>query len=146
MVTFSNFVAKSNGDIWVTILVNTRIMENFAGENIDSPVKECSYNILCIHDAMDVIGGRWKVSIIACLCYHPMRYSELLREVKGISGKMLSRELKDMEINQLISRTVTNTQPLSVVYELTEYGQTLRELTLTISNWGRNHRKKIIEK
>nr|WP_267402824.1 MULTISPECIES: helix-turn-helix domain-containing protein [unclassified Chryseobacterium] len=114
-------------------------------ENNNNPVKECSYNILCIHDAMDVIGGRWKVSIIACLCFQPMRYSELLREVKGISGKMLSRELKDMEINQLISRTVIDTQPMSVVYDLTEYGKTLKDLTLTIANWGRNHRKKIIE-
>lgn len=144
VVTFSNFVTKSNGDIQVTIFIKYRIMENSIDKNSDGPVKECSYNILCIHDAMDVIGGRWKVSIIACLCYQPMRYSELLREVKGISGKMLSRELKDMEINQLISRTVIDTQPTAVVYDLTEYGKTLKELTLTIADWGRNHRRKII--
>ncbi|WP_346659705.1 helix-turn-helix domain-containing protein [Chryseobacterium sp. GM_Chr_2] len=137
-------MTKSNGDIRVTILIKYRIIGNM-DENNNNPVKECSYNILCIHDAMDVIGGRWKVSIIACLCFQPMRYSELLREVKGISGKMLSRELKDMEINQLISRTVIDTQPMSVVYDLTEYGKTLKDLTLTIANWGRNHRKKIIE-
>ncbi len=137
-------MTKSNGDIRVAILIKYRIIGNM-DENNNNPVKECSYNILCIHDAMDVIGGRWKVSIIACLCFQPMRYSELLREIKGISGKMLSRELKDMEINQLISRTVIDTQPMSVVYDLTEYGKTLKDLTLTIANWGRNHRKKIIE-
>ncbi|MEN4761154.1 helix-turn-helix domain-containing protein [Chryseobacterium sp. C39-AII1] len=106
-------------------------------ENNNNPVKECSYNILCIHDAMDVIGGRWKVSIIACLCFQPMRYSELLREVKGISGKMLSRELKDMEINQMISRTVIDTRPMSVVYDLTEYGKTLKDFDLDNCKLGK---------
>jgi len=72
-----------------------------------------------------------------------MRYSELLREVEGISGKMLSRELKELEINQLIVRKVSNTQPITVQYQLTEYGETLKQLTLTIADWGLNHRKQI---
>lgn len=106
--------------------------------------KVCRYNIRAIHDTMDVIGGKWKISIIACLCFEPMRYSELLREIEGISGKMLSRELKDLEINDLIIRKELNTNPISVVYELSEYGESLKELTLTIANWGNNHREKII--
>lgn len=113
-------------------------------ENTENAVKSCGHNILCIHDTMDVIGGRWKISIIACLCYRPMRFSELLREVKGISGKVLSRELKDLETNQLINRMITTTQPIAVTYELTDYGRTLQDLTLTIAAWGAKHRKKII--
>ncbi|HDZ13585.1 hypothetical protein LCGC14_1216240 [marine sediment metagenome] len=110
------------------------------------PVKECSQTILAIHDVMDLLNGKWKVSIIACLCYSKMRYSELLREVKGISGRMLSRELKELEMNQLITRAVLNTQPVTVEYEITEYGSTLKNLTTTIAEWGISHRKKIIAK
>lgn len=109
-------------------------------------IKECGQTILAIHDTMDVLNGKWKVSIIACLCYKPMRYSELLREVKGISGKVLSRELKDLEINLLIERKVLQSKPISVQYEITEYGSSLKELTQVIANWGLNHRKKIINK
>lgn len=106
--------------------------------------KTCHYNIRAIHDTMDVIGGKWKISIIACLCFQPMRYSELLREIEGISGKMLSRELKDLEINELIIRKELDTNPISVFYELSEYGESLKPLTLTIASWGISHREKII--
>ncbi|MBU2973762.1 winged helix-turn-helix transcriptional regulator [Zobellia sp. B3R18] len=110
------------------------------------PIKECSQTILAIHDVMDILNGKWKISIIACLCYKKMRYSELLREVKGISGRMLSRELKELEMNQLIIRNVLNTQPVTVEYEITEYGSTLKNLTNTIAEWGIKHRKRIIGK
>lgn len=106
--------------------------------------KLCRSNIRAIHDAFDVIGGKWKISIVSCLTFQPMRYSELLREVEGISGKMLSRELKELELNQIITREVLCTHPITVRYQLTEYGHTLEPLTLTIANWGLNHRKKII--
>lgn len=110
------------------------------------PIKECSQTILAIHDVMDLLNGKWKVSIIACLCYKKMRYSELLREVKGISGRMLSRELKELEMNQLITRMVLDSQPVTVEYEITEYGSTLKNLTGTIAEWGITHRKRIIGK
>lgn len=111
-----------------------------------NPIKECSQAILAIHDVMDILNGKWKVSIIACLCYKKMRYSELLREVKGISGRMLSRDLKELEMNQLITRTVLNTQPVTIEYEITEYGATLKKLTSTIAEWGLIHRNRIIGK
>lgn len=109
-------------------------------------IKECGQTILAIHDVMDLLNGKWKVSIIACLCYKKMRYSELLREVKGISGRMLSRELKELEINELITRNVLNTQPVTVEYEITEYGSTLKSLTSTIAEWGIEHRRRIMGK
>lgn len=106
--------------------------------------KECAGTILAIHDVMDLLNGKWKLSIIACLCYEKMRYSDLLKEVKGISGKMLSRDLKELEGNQLITRTVLNTQPITVVYEITEYGGTLKNVTSVIADWGLKHRKRIM--
>ena len=107
-------------------------------------VKNCGQKILAIQDTMEILNGKWKMSIIACLCYQPMRYSELLKEVKGISGKMLSRELKDLEVNELIDRNVLNTAPVAVEYRITNYGQTLKALTSTIADWGSIHRQRII--
>ncbi|MBW2960589.1 winged helix-turn-helix transcriptional regulator [Mesonia aestuariivivens] len=108
-----------------------------------SALKTCSQKIRAIHDTMDVLSGKWKVSIIACLCFQPMRYSDLLREVQGISGKMLSRELKDLEMNKLILRKVLDTKPVSISYEITEYGKSLKQLTSVIAEWGLNHREEI---
>jgi DNA-binding HxlR family transcriptional regulator len=105
---------------------------------------DCCQTIRAIHDVMDIVGGKWKISIIACLCFSNMRFSDLLREVEGISGKVLSRELKDLEINLLISRTVKDTQPITVEYAITDYGRTLKEMTNVIAHWGINHRKKIM--
>ncbi|OXA93871.1 transcriptional regulator [Flavobacterium hercynium] len=110
----------------------------------DGVIKECAQAILAINDTMDVLNGRWKVSIIACLCYRPMRFSELLKEVVGISGKMLSRELKDLEMNDLISRKVLNTAPVAVEYSITDYGESLKGLTEKIAEWGFTHRKRVI--
>jgi DNA-binding HxlR family transcriptional regulator len=109
-------------------------------------IKECAQSIIAIHDVMDILNGKWKVSIIACLCYEKMRYTDLLKEVKGISGKMLSRDLKELEANLLITRTVLNTQPITVEYEITEYGSTLKNVTNVIAAWGFEHRKKIMAK
>jgi DNA-binding HxlR family transcriptional regulator len=106
---------------------------------------DCAKKIKAIDDTMYILGGKWKVSIIARLCYKPMRYSELLKNIKGISGKMLSRELQELEINGLINREVLTTKPLSVSYRISEHGKTLRLLTNSISEWGLLHREKILK-
>lgn len=110
----------------------------------DITLKECRQTILAIHDTMEILSGKWKVSIIACLCFHPMRYSELLKEIQGVSGKMLSRELKELEVNGLIERNVLATSPVTVEYKIAGYGASLKSLTQTIAEWGLNHRDRII--
>lgn len=62
-----------------------------------------------------------------------------------ISGKILSRELKEMEINHLVTRTVLDIKPITVEYQLTEYGQTLKPVIEKLADWGINHRRKIAE-
>lgn len=59
---------------------------------------------------------------------------------------MLSKELKELEINQLIRRTVLDTQPITVQYELTEHGDTLQTIISNLEEWGVAHRKTIVEK
>lgn len=106
---------------------------------------ECKKHIMAVHDAMDVLSGKWKISIVAVLCYHhKRRFSEILNDVQGISNKMLSKELKELEMNKLITRTVLNTQPITVEYSLTEYGQELQVMINNLSEWGKKHREKII--
>lgn len=107
------------------------------------PIKQCNYKILAIHDVMDLLNGKWKIAIIACLCHEKMRYSELLRTIEGVSGRMLSRDLKELEMNHLIKRKVLDTKPITVEYEITEYGATLKDLTNFIAEWGLKHREKI---
>lgn len=105
---------------------------------------DCAKKLRAIDDTMDVLSGKWKVSIIARLCHKPMRYSELLRDLNGISGKVLSRELQDLEINGLINRNVSSVKPLAVSYEMTAYGITLKNLTDSIADWGLQHRERIV--
>ncbi|MBS7231577.1 helix-turn-helix transcriptional regulator [Flavobacterium psychroterrae] len=99
-----------------------------------------------IQDSMDVLSGKWKISIITSVClYNKRRFSDILNDVVGISNKMLSKELKELEINKLIKRTVLDTQPITVKYELTEHGKTLQTIINNLTAWGIEHRKKIIE-
>ena len=96
-----------------------------------------------IHDTQDILSGKWKVLIIAILAFGKRRYLELQRQVEGIGPKMLSRELQELEINGLISRTVRDTKPITVEYELTDYGKTLKPITDEMAAWGKQHREKI---
>jgi len=112
---------------------------------VNPPFSDCAKRIRAIDDTMDILNGKWKVSIIARLCYKPMRYSELLRDIYGISGKVLSRELKDLEMNGLITRIVSQNKPIAVTYEISEYGHSLRVLTDSIAEWGLQHRDRIIK-
>ena len=102
-------------------------------------------HVMAVHDAMDVLYGKWKISIISSICYfNKRRFSDILIDVNGISNKMLSKELKELEANKLITRTVLNTQPISVEYSLTDYGLTLRDIINMLSDWGVNHRAMIV--
>ena len=116
---------------------------------------ECNYEfqadrkkeMMAIHDAMNVLNGKWKIYIISSIChYNKRRFSDILNDVVGISNKMLSKELKELEMNKLIKRTVLDTQPVTVHYELTAHGKTLQTIINNLTEWGMEHRKKIIGK
>lgn len=102
--------------------------------------------MMAVQDSMDVLSGKWKISIISSICYYnKRRFSDILNDVVGISNKMLSKELKELEINQLVRRTVLDTQPITVHYELTEHGMTLKTIINNLTDWGLEHRKKIMQ-
>ncbi|ARS36691.1 winged helix-turn-helix transcriptional regulator [Pontibacter actiniarum] len=109
--------------------------------------KEHKKEMMAVQDSMDVLSGKWKIAIISSICYYnKRRFTDILNDVVGISNKMLSKELKELEINQLVKRTVLDTQPVAVQYELTEHGLTLQTIIKNLTEWGVEHRKKIIGK
>ena len=107
---------------------------------------ECARCIMSVRDALDVLNGRWKLSILVSLKYGNKRFKEISKDVKGITDKMLSKELKELELNKLITRTVYDTFPPTVEYAITEHGHSLDPVILSLQIWGGVHRKKIIGK
>ncbi|WP_345231325.1 helix-turn-helix domain-containing protein [Olivibacter ginsenosidimutans] len=105
----------------------------------------CREKLRAVHDTLDVLGGKWKIEIIASLSFGKRRFMELQREVEGIGAKMLSKELSELEINGLISRKVCDTRPVTVEYELSNYGTTLQRIIDEMMNWGLKHRERIKE-
>lgn len=107
----------------------------------------CKNRILAIKDTMEILSGKWKFHILGTLIQgDKLRFMDLLREVDGIGTKMLSKELQDMEMNHLISRSVLNTKPVTVEYEITEFGKTLSSIIDEIANWGIEYRKTLYGK
>ena len=86
----------------------------------------------------------WKLQIIIALKFNNQRFKELQREVTGITAKMLSKELKELEQNELVTRTVYDTIPVTVEYELTEYSKTLDPIIMALGDWGTKHRKRLM--
>lgn len=99
--------------------------------------------ILPVRDALDVLGGKWKIPIIGALFFGDKRFSEISKDIPGITDRMLSKELRDLEMNHLVKRTVHDTFPVTVVYSITEYGESLKEVIESLRNWGINHRQVI---
>jgi len=107
-------------------------------------MSECAKNLLPVRDALHVLSGKWKLTIIVALFFGSKRFKEMEREITGITAKMLSQELKELEANELVKRTVYDTIPVSVEYELTEYGWTLKPVINALRDWGEAHRKRMI--
>jgi len=122
-------------------------IEEFKSYRIDKPpleiIEHYKEELRAMQDALDIISGRWKMQIIALLCNGEFRYSELEKGLPKITPRMLSKELRALEINGLILRTVYDSLPLKVTYKLADYGYTLVPLIIELTNWGKQHREKI---
>ena len=110
-------------------------------------IPKCSTEFAkAVNDTLDFFSGKWKLPILGCLFEGKKRFKEIERTVAGISPRMLSKELRDLEMNHMITRTVYNTIPATVEYETTEYGKSLEKVLLAMYEWGTAHRKKIMGK
>lgn len=90
---------------------------------------------------LSVLGGRWKPTILFALLDGKRRYSELRKSIQGISERMLVAQLRELEADGLLRRTVHPEVPPRVEYELTELGQSTKPILLSLSAWGEKHRQ-----
>lgn len=104
---------------------------------------ECNQKLNAVGDALYVIGGKWKLRIIIALKEGNYRFNDLQRTITGISAKVLSNELKDLELNGFVKRTVHDATPVVVSYEPTAYTNTLKDVLHSLSEWGAMHREKL---
>ncbi len=110
-------------------------------------VKSCSTQyVLAINDTLNVISGKWKLPIIGSLLYGRRRFKDLERDIPKITPRMLSKELKDLEANGIVKRTVYDSIPVMVEYELTVSGQSLHQFINPMIEWGLEHRRNILGK
>jgi DNA-binding HxlR family transcriptional regulator len=105
--------------------------------------EQCKANLKSIGDALYAIGGKWKLRVIVALNSGNKRFNELQRLVEGISAKVLSAELKELELNGFIHRNVFTGTPIVVEYELTEYAGTLSGVLQSLGEWGTMHRETV---
>ena len=108
--------------------------------------ERCMGMILPVSDAIQILSGKWKLPILISLQFGNKRFSEIAKDIPKITDRMLSKELRELEMNQLIKRTVYDTVPVTVEYSMTEYGESLDPVILELAKWGRQHRKKIMGK
>jgi DNA-binding HxlR family transcriptional regulator len=88
------------------------------------------------HAAIELIGKRWSGAIIWALADGPMRFADLRRAIPGLSDRLLSRRLRELETVGLISRTVEDGLPVKVTYDLTEKGRSLRPAIQMLRDWA----------
>jgi DNA-binding HxlR family transcriptional regulator len=116
--------------------------DNHGERNLET----CTRAMIPVRDALDILSGKWKLQIILALSFGNRRFSELARNIPGITDKMLSKELRELEMNELVKRTVYDTVPVVIEYSMTPYGKTLQKVIDELHAWGIKHRKRIIGK
>jgi len=107
----------------------------------------CTGNLLAMTDTLDILGGKWKLLILHYLMLREdtlNTFKKIERDLDGISAKVLSKELKELEFHQLVKREEQKTKPITVAYSITEYGKSTKEIIDLLVDWGQKHRVKIL--
>jgi DNA-binding HxlR family transcriptional regulator len=102
----------------------------------------CSFGfVMALKDSLNVISGKWKLAIVCVLLENEKRFNDIQRLIKGITPRMLSRELKELEINGVVRKISALENNLEVSkYALTESGQQLDQVIIQMVEWGQRHR------
>lgn len=105
---------------------------------------QCTHRLSSTEDALYVLGGRWTIRVMIAILGGHTRFNEIQRALNGISAKMLSSELKKLEINLLIERNVfAEKTPVIVEYIPSEYSHSLKDIITSLAQWGAKHKVKI---
>lgn len=108
--------------------------------------KECMSALVPVKDTLDVIGGKWKILILISLWEGNKHFREIERSIPKLSTKVLAKELKEMEENKLVTRTIVNGFPVRTEYTPTEHSKTLQKVIEELHHWGIMHRKEVLGK
>ena len=110
-------------------------------------IPECpASTILALNECLTVLNGKWKTPIIGTLLFGPKRFKDLEITIKKITPRMLSKELKELELNNIVRRNIHNTRSVRIEYELTDSGKTLEPILQAMVEWGTQHRIKVMKK
>lgn len=93
---------------------------------------------------VQLIGNKWKLLIIRNLLARPWRFNELQKSLEGISQKVLTDNLRSMETDGIIIRTVFPEVPPRVEYSLSELGESMRPILNSMETWGLDYKKKYL--
>ncbi|MBZ9642548.1 helix-turn-helix domain-containing protein [Streptomyces sp. PSKA30] len=102
-------------------------------------------NVCGVTAAIVVIDGKWKTALLWLLESGPHRPAELRRKLPGLSEKVLTQALREMETDGLVHREVHDVLPLKTVYSLTDFGRDLAEALAPLSDWGHRRLEKLAE-
>ncbi|MDB5139798.1 MAG: ytcD 1 [Mucilaginibacter sp.] len=105
--------------------------------------EKCISLLTPIGDSLYVIGGKWKLRVIAALHEGNKRFNEIQRAIDGISARVLSSELKELELNGFVTRIVHAKKPVVVEYRITDYAHSLSDVLQSLAEWGIMHRDKL---
>ena len=92
-----------------------------------------------LQDTLYVLNGKWKLLIILSVCSGFSRFRDIQRSIPGITSRMLSKELKELEMNKFVARTVYGESPVRVEYTNTSYCKTFNTLIQEMIAWGKQH-------
>lgn len=112
-------------------------------KNIPHSKEACKASVNAVRDALYVVNGKWKLPMLVSLMNGPKRFKELQRDLEEITPKVLSKELRDLELNGFVTRTVYDTTPVTVIYERTDYANSLGKVIGELHDWGMKHREHI---
>ena len=120
-------------------------MTDFKRRITHAEQQECPQSyIMALTDTMNVINGKWKLPIITALLRGNNRFKDLQKSIETITPRMLSKELKELEMNQIVVRKVCEEPSVLITYELSPSGESLVELIDAMIDWGLTHRKNVL--
>lgn len=99
-----------------------------------------------VEATLELIGGKWKGIVLYYLLDGRLRFSELKRRIGCVTQRMLTKQLRELEGSGLVNRTVYAEVPPRVEYELTQAGQTLEPILISLKNWGESYALGLLEK
>ena len=110
------------------------------------PIKteqEIHDKIKAIQDTMFVIGGKWKLAVVLSIHNGNKRFNDIANSIPDITNRVLSKELRHLEENLIICRTVTVDYPVRIEYSLTDYCSSINDVVKAMEKWGKSHKNKI---